>query len=734
MIEKFLPYVAAFFNEGSPVQRTIEEGSLYIFTLHNWVPDENSDIPDPSVIEGDVRGSEFEPADSIYSGFFQFVYVGATGTNLTTTELDWLPLVDNTVQDAGGGVQFWSETYDSLNALTTWTPINESSVIISVPDGQAFALVEPSDPVLGPGAVDLQMLRESTTAHAMGPFSALIGGGHNTAEGHFSVVVGGGSNTAGSPFTVVVGGTTNSITTDGGTYSVIVGGSENQINSSHGVVLAGSGNVLSGTNSLVGGYQNEVHAADSAVISGANNVIESGGGRAFIGAGQDNLINTVYSFIGAGRSNSITKVVAAIVAGEDNTGNGYASFIGAGVENTVSEYATVVVGGKLNTASQYADFIGGGERNSAAGTYSVIVGGNSNTVAGYSGFIGGGTGNEVSNSYGCVPGGLRNINAAAFAVISGGLSNTINDDGNFSAIGGGEGNVIAIGNSASVIAGGQSNTSNGGTSSIVGGQGNTTTSSAGHSFIGGGMANTTSQTMAVVVGGVRNTASGAMSFIGAGTGNNVSGTMATIINGPAHNVTADYAVILSGMGNTVSGMASVVLGGTGNNLSGMFSSAVGLNISDSGISHTHAKGDGVATEFWMSLTAVTTSTQPTTNLKVQYTTPPESNTDSHLIINQNTLTAVRAHVVAINGSSSAERATKVWTIDATVLRGSSDEDSMLVDLVTSTPIGGGASTTEWDVATTFDPETGFLIMNVTGSATEEVTFRTHHNIKEVKFP
>lgn len=209
----------------------------------------------------------------------------------------------------------------------------------------------------------------------------------------------------------------------GGDYSVIGGGNGNAItsqsfdeggefNSGYGATIAGGiYNSIVGTgvegSTIGGGRNNSIYSSVLGEVSG--------GFSSTIAGGANNSISgnwVPYSFIGGGSGNTIGDVEggfaanSVIAGGEDNTVNSRFSFIGGGSMNSIYEQYATIAGGLSNTIRGNSASILGGSDNTIGdgdgynGRNSSILGGSNLTLIGNSsmGFLGVSTDGHDSDS------------------------------------------------------------------------------------------------------------------------------------------------------------------------------------------------------------------------------------------------------------------------------------------------------------------------------------------------
>ncbi|HEX4263830.1 MAG TPA: tail fiber domain-containing protein [Verrucomicrobiae bacterium] len=232
---------------------------------------------------------------------------------------------------------------------------------------------------------------------------------------------------------IIVGGIGNSIGQNS-VRSFIGGGYQNMNGHDSYDAVIGGGELNSiATNNyesvLVGGYQNLIgyNNFESAIVGGAENSILAPYSSSFIGGGFQNTISS-------------NGPEAVIVGGYYNTNNGNASFIGAGEQNLVNSDNSVIGGGFNNTVSFNASYttISGGTGNNAGGQFSFIGGGAVNSANGFLSTSVGGQGNAAIGNNSTMVGGLFNTNFGVLAFIGGGDNNFASGLG--SVISGGESN------------------------------------------------------------------------------------------------------------------------------------------------------------------------------------------------------------------------------------------------------------------------------------------------------
>ena len=308
---------------------------------------------------------------------------------------------------------------------------------------------------------DLAYTHDFST-HAIKPVD-----GENTASGNYSVVSGGINNVAGTQYSAVVAGNNNvACSTAAGPHaSAFVGGGHDNCACGdwNPVVVGGSYNCATGSNSFVGGgCGNRAEGYHSTIAGGTNNCIDGdGGSNATIGGGLYNSASGDYSVVSGGRNNRLRdgSSFATIAGGCSNIihVNNNASTISGGCCNEICHYSdnSTIGGGRFNYAEDSCTTISGGYGNTASNGYSTISGGYYNIADGYVSTIGGGDCNRALGWASTIAGGNCNIACCSSTTIDGGHCN--NALGFNSKVGGGSHNV-AHGQSA-IVGGGYRNIS-----------------------------------------------------------------------------------------------------------------------------------------------------------------------------------------------------------------------------------------------------------------------------------
>ena len=228
--------------------------------------------------------------------------------------------------------------------------------------------------------------------------------------------------------TILGGGTTSYPNFIESLDSVIGGGFDNHVLGGADESFIGTAVVsLIGSNAanafIGGGSFQEIQASGGVVVGGRSGKIDAGSLYAFIGAGDNNRIqtNSVSSSILGGNGNVISNEVSAAV-------------VGGGFFNRIGDDANWagIFGGRGNWIGSGASqaFLGGGYQNiiSNSATYSAIGGGYHNSImkSSQAGFIGGGAENLIGPSTyaATVGGGVGNTNQGYSATIPGGYDNS----------------------------------------------------------------------------------------------------------------------------------------------------------------------------------------------------------------------------------------------------------------------------------------------------------------------
>lgn len=126
----------------------------------------------------------------------------------------------------------------STNADAAIVPKGTGALLANIPDSTATGGNK-----RGTRAVDLQVLRASSTQVASGNYSVVSGGYANTASSQRATVSGGLLNIASGDQSVVCGGDSNVAS---GYYSIVGGGRQNTVSNYYAASLGGFGNEVSG--------------------------------------------------------------------------------------------------------------------------------------------------------------------------------------------------------------------------------------------------------------------------------------------------------------------------------------------------------------------------------------------------------------------------------------------------------------------------------------------------------
>ena len=375
-------------------------------------------------------------------------------------------------------------------------------------------------------------------------------------------------------------------------------------NGLRGIVTLTEGTILDGAAYKLGyqavalGYETAAAGNNSTVAGGVQNIILTNGSGAFIGAGNQNQINSPYAAIVAGQSNIILDTAAdsIIIGGSTNTISGAIySVIGGGNLNLITSntgnVASFIAGGRGNTLDDTIDgFIGTGQGNTIYLTQDgSIVSGTNNyieTSIGYNGHrssISAGNGNIIRTTDSFIGAGRFNKIEFSQSYNSGivaGLSNHITSGNGF--IGAGENNYIRTGTHASIMGGFENlidedtifNSPN--YSSIVTGYQNNILGSV-DAIIGGGRLNVierASERSGILSGQSNLIIVSEDSIIGSGDNNTIGASANSgIFSGQSNYINAgNYSGILSGKSNSIDDNSSgevyysVIAGGYSNSI------------------------------------------------------------------------------------------------------------------------------------------------------------------------
>lgn len=425
-------------------------------------------------------------------------------------------------------------------------------------------------------------------------------------------------------------GTTTFKNNTGGTFNVtgytlpFTGGSSNcitdlYVTNIHGCSpitihdnIKSNGSTVSGTTSFAFGNSVGSYANYSAILGGSGNNVSSGGTSAGIFAGSGNTItgNSESSVIVGGSDNTISGHTNAFIGGGQNnlidfscasqfTGYTNESIIGGDNNKIYSSYNSSIVGGSGNTVTNVT--FGGGFNNLFGGTNNILRNGvSSSIIGGQSNLIGvsncstigstiiGGSGNTLNqsqnNDYATIIGGIGNDSNSDYTSIIGNYKSNIGTSSEYSSLIGGYTNGITA-STSSIIGGGELNRIDGGTyNAILGGYNNNIKYNVNNSVIIGGYENVIDNGVnySVILGGIGITATTSdyvyvpslnIKTLGSGTsvnnlgidsnGNIVTGTTGggggisitpynnvgstTIINWDVSGVSSNYEVTLTGV-------------------------------------------------------------------------------------------------------------------------------------------------------------------------------------------
>lgn len=347
---------------------------------------------------------------------------------------------------------------------------------------------------------------------ALGEYSAILGGQHNTAENNRSTIGGGAFNMASDDYATIGGGSGNTAgpnTPGGGT--TVGGGISNQAGGSSATVAGGYGNEAIGFYSTIaGGYVNVATMEHATVGGGDQNRAEAD--NSTVGGGEKNWVTAPSGTVAGGRRNRVTGGEATIGGGDKNEANGPGSTVGGGNENVVDGIYATIAGGWKNAAGGPRACVAGGWNNHADGEATGIGGGRLNTVTGSEAAIAGGYNNEVSGARSSILGGGNNVVIGHSSSIGGGAYNEVSGD--YAVVSGGGGSLPHWPNKAtgeySSIAGGRGNIASGDGAAVGGGYADT--ASGDRSTVGGGTGNVAGGKNATVPGGYINAARGIASF------------------------------------------------------------------------------------------------------------------------------------------------------------------------------------------------------------------------------
>ena len=406
-----------------------------------------------------------------------------------------------------------------VNTAISLIPSGAGALMAAIPDGTPVG-----GDARGPGAVDWQMERVSSSQVASGQLSTIAGGFANTASGGGSAVVAGAFNGA-----------------------------------------------LSDTSFVGAGAQNTASAFAAAVT-----------------AGVENNATGDFTFVGAGTENIASAFAAAVTAGFGNSATSQFAFIGGGASNIASGDSSAVLGGTTNTASGLQSAVLAGINNVTSGNQSVSVCGNNNNTSASNSFIGAGINNIATGDSSCITAGASNLTTGTRTAIVAGINNMVSGPLFESVIGGGSNNFISatsafigagdsnqVMNSYAGILSGAANMAAGDRAVVVGGLSNI--SSGTSSFMGAGAENEASANVCGIVAGASNTIppSGDRAGIVAGGSNTASGSSAFIGAGDVNTASGDFSIIGGGHTNTASGITSTIPGGDSNIAAGDWSFAAG---------------------------------------------------------------------------------------------------------------------------------------------------------------
>jgi len=259
----------------------------------------------------------------------------------------------------------------------------------------------------------------------------------------YASITGGQNNSAQASYSVISGGFGH---VNQGSYGFIGAGIGDSISQTGPTILSGNGKACfigAGEYNVIDGSGLNDAAEASAIVAGDSNRVGELG--SIIGAGTKNLIEEDNDFIGAGKHNSLIRGGSTgIVAGEYNqissgqhSGLG-SSFIGAGDNNTVNDVwsgimagkrnliyageASAIIAGKKNwittniNTGEGSEFIGAGDSNRIFALRSMIGAGENNVDTGINSAIGAGQGNIIGTGGfdASIPGG-DSLTAQSFA-------------------------------------------------------------------------------------------------------------------------------------------------------------------------------------------------------------------------------------------------------------------------------------------------------------------------------
>ncbi len=229
-----------------------------------------------------------------------------------------------------------------------------------------------------------------------------------------------------------IGGGDSCIITGDATYSTVSGGRRNVINADYSMIG--------------GGWENDIglwganEPAGNGIASGINNSVQYCDSGAFIGGGQENMVQGDWAIVGGGRKNRSEGDYCTVAGGFDNrvTFTDNFSTIGGGDSSYVSATCATIGGGHRNNISGDYGTVGGGELNLAQRSHATVAGGRSNNVIGTFGFIGGGDDNAIHGEghWSAIAGGLDNFAYGPYAFVGGGYSNYVGT-GEYTTIAGG---------------------------------------------------------------------------------------------------------------------------------------------------------------------------------------------------------------------------------------------------------------------------------------------------------
>lgn len=284
------------------------------------------------------------------------------------------------------------------------------------------------------------IIQQSNSILVSGQGNALTNGSRGN-----SILFTGLSNINNSSRNTLITGNLNNLGTSGASNHTFIGTGTNNLSAfTDGAIVTGNSN-----------RQNTTGSSNSIIFTGSNNdQTFSSRGNNLIGTGIGNTgTNSVSTGIFTGKSNiniSVAISGGVISTGENNTINSIYSYIGSGVSNSISTLSTSssIISGLRNFCSNRSNTsIGTGFNNSNLDANSICITGNTNRIiagsATFNAFIGTGTSNSVPNllsvQSGVLTGSQNTVSNANSAIVTG-STNRITSILSF--IGGGQSNLL----------------------------------------------------------------------------------------------------------------------------------------------------------------------------------------------------------------------------------------------------------------------------------------------------